>query len=157
MTPRTHTWAETTVAGIAIFISLNQICTAQYRPRIVVHTECDTPVVQQVKPAAQVNANGQTDEYVDVSEEPVPLTPVESLIKYPLDAKRQGLEGVVIVEALIAKDGHVEKVNVLHADHDIFKQAAVDAMMKTKFKPALQNGTPLRLWVTRWVKFQLKK
>ncbi len=159
MTSRIHSWVDTAVAGIAMFIALVPNCSAQYRPRIIVHSACDTPVVQQVKPAVQVKATKQTDEdeYVDVSEEPVPLASVESLIKYPEDAKKHGLEGVVIVEALIAKDGHVEKVNVLHADHDIFKQAAIDAMLKTKFKPALQNGTPLRLWITRWVKFQLKK
>lgn len=95
------------------------------------------------------------DEFVDVSEEPNPIEPIEKQIQYPEVAKRSGLEGKVVVQALIAKDGHVEKVDVLKSDYDVFKQAAVDAMMKAKFTPARQNGTPLRIWITRTINFKL--
>lgn len=96
------------------------------------------------------------NEFVDVSEEPQPIQPIEKQINYPEVAKRSGLEGRVIVQALIAKDGHVEKVDVLKSDFDVFKQAAIDAMMKAKFTPARQNGTPLRIWITRTINFKLK-
>jgi protein TonB len=100
-------------------------------------------------------AEPSKDEFVDVSEEPEPIQPIEKLIVYPEVAKRSGLEGKVIVQALIAKDGHVEKVEVLKSDYDMFKQAAIDAIMKAKFTPARQNGTPLRIWITRTISFKL--
>ena len=100
-------------------------------------------------------AEPSKDEFVDVSEEPEPIVPIEKLIQYPEVAKRSGLEGKVIVQALIAKDGRVEKVDVLKSDYDLFKQAAVDAMLKAKFTPARQNGTPLRIWITRTITFKL--
>lgn len=94
-------------------------------------------------------------EFVDVEEEPNPVTPIEKLIVYPEAAKRANLEGKVVVDALISKEGKVEKVNVLKADYDVFKQAAVDAIMKAKFTPARQNGSAVKLWITRTITFKL--
>jgi protein TonB len=95
------------------------------------------------------------DEFIDVSEEPEPIQPIEKLIVYPEVAKRSGLEGKVVVQALIGKDGRVEKVEVIKSDYDMFKQAAIDAMKNAKFTPARQNGTPLRIWITRTISFKL--
>jgi periplasmic protein TonB len=100
-------------------------------------------------------ADPSPDEFVDVSQEPEPIQPIEKLIQYPEVAKRSGLEGSVTVEALIGKDGSVEKVNVIKSDYDLFKDAAIDAMKRAKFTPARQNGTPLKVWVTRKINFKL--
>ncbi len=96
------------------------------------------------------------DDFVDVSEEPHPIEPIEKLIVYPEVARRSGLEGKVTVQALIAKDGTVEKVEVLKSDYDLFKEAAIDAMKRAKFTPARQNGTPLKIWTTLTINFKLK-
>ncbi|MDP4199873.1 MAG: energy transducer TonB [Bacteroidota bacterium] len=101
-------------------------------------------------------AEPSKDEFIDVSQEPEPITPIEKQIQYPEVAKRSGLEGKVVVQALIAKDGHVEKAEVLKSDYDVFKQPAIDAMLKAKFTPARQNGTPLRIWITRTIIFKLR-
>jgi len=100
-------------------------------------------------------AEPSKDEFIDVSEEPEPIQPIEKLIVYPEVAKRSGLEGKVVVQALIGKDGRVEKVEVIKSDYDMFKQAAIDAMKNAKFTPARQNGTPLRIWITRTISFKL--
>ncbi|MDP4199872.1 MAG: energy transducer TonB [Bacteroidota bacterium] len=89
-------------------------------------------------------------------EEPVAITPIERLIVYPDVAKRSGLEGRVVVQALIAKDGHVEKVQVLRSDYDVFRHPAVDALMKAKFAPAKYHGEPVRIWITRTITFKLR-
>lgn len=94
-------------------------------------------------------------EFVDVSDPPTAVVPIEKLIQYPEVARRSGLEGSVTVDALIGKDGHVIKVNVLKSDYDIFKDAAIAAMMKATFTPARQNGTPLEVWTTETIHFRL--
>jgi periplasmic protein TonB len=96
------------------------------------------------------------DDFIDVSEEPHEVQPIEKLIQYPEVARRSGLEGTVTVQALINTDGTVAKVEVLKSDYDLFKDAAVDAMKKAKFTPARQNGTPLKIWITRKIIFKLK-
>ncbi len=96
------------------------------------------------------------DDFVDVSEEPTPVEPLEKLIQYPEVARRSGLEGNVTVSALIGKDGRVDSVVVLKSDYDLFKEAAITAMKKAKFTPARQNGTPLKVWTTTTLHFKLK-
>lgn len=121
----------------------------------VTNTPGNAPVELHIQTPVE-ESEPSKDEFVDVSEEPNPIQPIEKLIQYPEVAKRSGLEGKVVVQALIAKDGHVEKVEVLKSDYDVFKQAAIDAMLKAKFTPARQNGTPLRIWITRTISFKLR-
>ena len=122
-------------------------------PRVVVHTECDSYVPP--KHVYELPPSDPDGGFIDSSEDPKPLVPIESHISYPDEAKKNRLEGKVVVQALIAKDGHVEKVDVLKSDYEVFKQPAIDAMMKTKFSPAKQNGTPLRIWITQTINFKL--
>jgi protein TonB len=93
--------------------------------------------------------------FIDLSDEPHEIQPLEKLINYPEVARRSGLEGKVVVSALINKDGSVEKVVVEKSDYDLFKDAAVDAMKRAKFTPARQNGTALKVWITRTINFKL--
>ncbi len=111
------------------------------------------PVLHINKPVQQ--ADPQEGAFVDVSQEPQIITPLEKLIQYPQVARRSGLEGSVTVDALIGTDGRVEKVHVLQSDYDLFKEAAVAAMMKARFTPARQNGEPLKVWITRTIHFRL--
>src|SRR5580704_12564280 len=105
---------------------------------------------------AQSTPDPSPGDFIDVSQEPRETKPLEQLIVYPEAARRNGLEGSVTVQALINKDGSVEKVEVLRSDNDIFNDAAIDAMMRAHFTPAMQNGTPLKVWLTRKINFRLK-
>jgi protein TonB len=120
---------------------------------VVSNAPVEAPQLNIQQPVEE--AEPSKDEFIDVSEEPHEIQPIEKLIQYPEVAKRSGLEGKVVVQALIGKDGHVEKVEVLKSDYDIFKDAAVAAVKTAKFTPARQNGTPLRIWITRTVTFRL--
>ena len=105
---------------------------------------------------AQSTPDPSPNDYIDVSQEPAELEPLESLINYPEVARRSGLQGKVTVDVLIGKDGRVDSVIVLKSDYDIFKDAAIDAMKHAHFTPAKQNGTPVKVWITRQINFRLK-
>ena len=131
------------------------------QPAPVAAVQSNGPVTQVAAPSLDIKqpveeADPSPDDFVDVSQEPEAITPIEKLIHYPEVAQRSGLEGNVTVQALIGKDGAVEKVEVLKADYDIFKDAAVDAMKRARYTPARQNGTPLKVWVTTVLHFRLK-
>jgi TonB family protein len=104
---------------------------------------------------AQLTPDPSPDQFIDVSEEPRETIPLEKLIVYPDSAYRNGIEGNVTLQSLIGKDGSVEKVEVLKSTYGFFKDAAVDAMKREKFTPGNLNGTPLKLWITRTIKFKL--
>lgn len=95
------------------------------------------------------------DEFIDVTQEPKPLQNVQALIKYPEDARKDGLEGKVMYSVLIGKDGRAQKVEIVKSDNVIFNQSVIDAVMKVRFKPALQNDKPVRVWYTQSVSFKL--
>lgn len=103
---------------------------------------------------AQTN-DPSPNQFIDVQQEPTEKQPIERLIEYPEIARRNGLEGKVTLQALIDTDGFVNKVEVLHSDYDIFKDAAISAMKRAKFTPAMSDGTPLKVWITRNINFKL--
>ena len=60
---------------------------------------------------------------------------------YPRRALQRGIEGFVIVEFTVTKQGAVRDPIVVEANPSgIFEQAAIDAAMKFKYKPRVVNG-----------------
>ncbi|KAB2881340.1 energy transducer TonB [bacterium] len=92
------------------------------------------------------------DEFVVVEQNPVPLG--RPNIVYPELAKKAGLEGKVVVKALIDETGSVTKIVVI-AGEDIFKDAAVAAIKQMKFKPAINGNRAVKVWITYPVVFRL--
>jgi protein TonB len=75
---------------------------------------------------------------------------------YTEAARRARIQGVVIVEAIIDKQGNVTNVRVLKALPMGLDQAAVDAVKKWRFKPATLNGRPVNVYFVLTVNFQLQ-
>jgi protein TonB len=63
---------------------------------------------------------------------------------------------VVIVEAIIDKNGNVTNVRVLKPLPMGLDQAAVDAVENWKFKPATLNGKPVDVFYNLTVNFRLQ-
>ncbi|MDM7861762.1 energy transducer TonB [Alteromonas sp. ASW11-36] len=62
---------------------------------------------------------------------------------YPRRALQRGIEGFVIVEFTVTKQGSVRDPIVVEANpQGIFEQAAIDAALKFKYKPRVVNGEP---------------
>jgi periplasmic protein TonB len=126
---------------------------APQAPTVVSNGPVDAPQLTIKQPVTEEEP--KEGEFVDVEQEPEPIEPIEKAIQYPEVAKRSGLEGKVELDALIGTDGRVIKVNILKSDFDVFKQAAEEAVKKTRFTPARQNGQPLKVWITRTIRFKL--
>ncbi len=71
----------------------------------------------------------------------VPITKVAAV--YPRRALQRGIQGYVIVEFTVNKVGAVKNPVVVEAKPEgIFEQAALDAVLKFKYKPRVINGEP---------------
>ncbi|UCD93752.1 MAG: energy transducer TonB [Candidatus Zixiibacteriota bacterium] len=102
------------------------------------------------------------EEYLPEPDEFVPVEiPAEMIYEevpdYPRLARQAGMEAVVWVKALVDKGGNVKKAMVLKSSGSRagFDEAAVAAAYKCKFKPAIQNGRPVAVWVSYSVEFTL--
>ena len=91
-------------------------------------------------------------EYVYVEELPEAITQVKP--QYPDIAREAGVDGTVLVQALVGKDGRVKDVRVVKTI-PMLEAAAVAAVKQWVFKPALSNNKPVAVWVAVPVKFSL--
>lgn len=76
--------------------------------------------------------------------------------EYPELAVRAQLEGVVILEAIVDQQGHVEDVQVLRSI-PLLDNAAKAAVRQWQYSPLLLNGKAERFIVTVTVSFKLKR
>jgi TonB family protein len=76
--------------------------------------------------------------------------------KYPYFAREAGFEGTVRVRVLVNEEGKVIDADVLSSDvSPEMDQAAIEAAMKCRFKPAKQRTTPVKAHVMIPFNFRL--
>ncbi len=97
----------------------------------------------------------QVFQVYEVDEPPEPVVNVQP--EYPEIARQAGLEGKVLVEAVIDENGNVIDARVKYSDNEIFNQAALAAMRKMKFKPAKQKGIPVKVKIIQPFIFKLRR
>jgi protein TonB len=82
---------------------------------------------------------------------------LSSHINYPPMAAENNVQGKVIVQFVVEKDGRVGEVKVVRSvDKDLDREAVRVCKMLPKFTPGRQNGQPVRVWFTLPVQFKLQ-
>ncbi|MDD5544259.1 MAG: energy transducer TonB [Acidobacteriia bacterium] len=74
--------------------------------------------------------------------------------EYPPLAKTAGIQGPVVLEAIISKDGTVAGLHVL-SGHPLLVDAAVRAVLQWRYRPTILNGVPVEVSTTITVNFRL--
>jgi len=77
------------------------------------------------------------------------------MMKYPELAIEAGLEGRVTAKVLVNESGSVIKVGSLIGP-DIFHDEVRDKVKNLEFTPGLQNGKPVKVWVSVPFIFKMK-
>ncbi len=73
---------------------------------------------------------------------------------YPQDARDAGVQGLVIIEAVIDEDGHVLDTTILRGS-PMLNDAAVAAVSQWRYTPPTLNGSPVSIIMTVTVNFTL--
>jgi TonB family protein len=113
-----------------------------------------------------------TDALFDIPEGPPPAEPTGPIqvggdVKAPVKlaapqpqyteiARKARIQGIVIVQAIIDKQGNVTNVKILKSLPMGLAEAAADAIKKWKFKPATLNGKPVAVYYNLTVNFTLQ-
>jgi TonB family protein len=74
--------------------------------------------------------------------------------QYPRDAKDQHIQGVVVLRAVIDKEGNVANVQLITGPQEL-APAAIEAVKQWKYRPYLLNGTPIEVDTQVQVNFTL--
>lgn len=65
--------------------------------------------------------------------------------EYPEKARWSGVQGTVVVDYVIGKDGKVRQVTVITEKHPLLAKAAVEAIRRWRFRPTVVNGEPVEV------------
>lgn len=112
----------------------------------------------QLPPREEIVVNEEPVYFVAVEEMPDPIggiIGIQKRIVYPELAKRAGIEGKVLVLAFVDESGNVTKAEVIKGIGLGCDEAAINAIVQTKFKPGRQRGKPVKVQVTIPVTFKL--
>ena len=86
-------------------------------------------------------------------EPPLPLRKVDP--KYITAALDEKIEGKVRLAAVIRRDGHVERVELLQHLDDRLDQSSLEALARWEFTPARRNGVPIDIDAVFEIPFHL--
>lgn len=76
---------------------------------------------------------------------------------YPLEARKEGLEGKVILKVLVEKNGQTRKVELAKSSgHSVLDQEALRAVEKWRFRPAKRDGEIIACWVFIPLSFKME-
>lgn len=76
--------------------------------------------------------------------------------RYPEDARKARLEGVVVLETIVDAEGNVADVKVLKGLAYGLTESAVEAVKEWKFKPATRLGVPVPVRFVLTVQFSIQ-
>jgi len=92
-----------------------------------------------------------TDVSPKVDEAPTPLRTFAP--DYPAALRAAKVNGVVSIVLVVDESGEVLAAEVGKTTHEEFKEPALDAVRRWKFKPAKLDGRPVKVKVTIPVRF----
>ena len=75
---------------------------------------------------------------------------------YPDIAKKAEVEGSVTVLVTVDEGGRVIRAVVAHSDAPVFDQPSIDAAFEHLFRPAEQNGIPVKATISLTFRFVLR-
>lgn len=95
--------------------------------------------------------------FADVMPEPVGgLAAISKRLVYPEMAKTAHIQGKIYLIAYINEKGEVDDVKIIKGLPAGCDDAAIKAIKETKFVPAKQNGTPVKVQLSIPITFKLQ-
>jgi protein TonB len=86
-----------------------------------------------------------------------PVVIARVLPVYPLAARSRGLQGRVVLQAVVGRDGRVEEAIKVLKSAGMFDAAAVAALRRWRFQPGRdRDGKPVRVLIELPIRFQLR-
>ena len=115
------------------------------------------PVPPPPPPPAKIPDEIPIFVWSEVMPEPIGgLATIQKKVTYTEIAKRIGIEGKVIVEAIVDEKGNVIEAKVVKSLGFGLDEEALQAVQMTKFSPGLQRGKPVRVRINIPIKFVLR-
>lgn len=104
-------------------------------------------ILDDSAPNERITSSKDADEPVQITKKPPP--------EYTREARRNGVQGFVIVKVLLAGDGKVSRIRIIKGLPAGLTENAIRAACRIQFKPGMKDGQPASIWVTAEYVFRL--
>jgi len=123
--------------------------------------DLDDSFMELPPPPPPANDENTEEEEIFIVVEQMPeliggLASLNKHITYPEMARRAQIEGRVIVEFIIDKEGNVNNPKIIRGIGGGCDEVALSAVQKVKFKPGMQRGKPVLVRYSMPINFTLK-
>ncbi|RUL64262.1 energy transducer TonB [Dyella dinghuensis] len=116
--------------------------------------EADKAAATKAATSTQVAANTPSSSGGGETRDAIPVSSIR--VQYPANALRNNLEGWVDVAFTVNADGTVGNVQVVGAQpRHVFDSAAIEAIRRAKFSPALRDGVAVESQQHQRIQFSL--
>ena len=75
---------------------------------------------------------------------------------YPKEARAKKIQGTVVLDAIIGKDGTIENLHVVKSPAESLSKSALDAVRTWRYQPYHLNGEPVEVQTTVKVVYNLE-
>jgi beta-lactamase regulating signal transducer with metallopeptidase domain len=118
---------------------------------------CETPVPSQASDDAQLMVVLVEPAYDEASVDEPPERISSPPVEYPKLLMDAGIEGHVLLQAIVGVDGKVEpgSVEILESTHRAFDLPSKSLLERTVFRPGKVNGEPVRVMIQLPIQFTL--
>ncbi|MBN1972968.1 MAG: energy transducer TonB [Sedimentisphaerales bacterium] len=87
-----------------------------------------------------------------------PIKTAGAVPQYPQWARRNKLEGTVILRFIVTEKGNIENINISEIDGDErFGTEALQAVSQWRFSPAIKAGKPVSCWCFQKINFRFSR
>lgn len=113
-------------------------------PQDMDNVDPDAPTINVAPPQVAANTEIGGPGGMNIAEgDYLPIVRVAPV--YPARALSRGLEGYVDMSFTVTETGSVEDPLVVYSTSSLFERAAIQAVLKFKYKPRVVDGVPVRV------------
>lgn len=115
---------------------------------------------EETSPRPSSSKSDDGDYYVSAEEMPELVGGLASLqekINYPELASKAGIEGRVVVQFIVDKNGNVTNPTIVKSVHESLDKEALRVVKEAEFKPAKVDAEPVRVQYSLPITYQLPK
>jgi len=105
--------------------------------------------------AARQKVDGHADGDVTMPEVIGGLASIQHEMKYPQSARQDGIEGRVIVEFTVDKEGNVRDVHIVRGVNSVLDKEALRVVEMARFEPGMIEGEPTEVKLSLPITFKL--
>lgn len=112
--------------------------------------------IERIAKQGPPSSSAEVYEFVEIMPELIGgLEGLQKRLQYPIEAKQNSLEGRVIVELIVGREGKPYNINIYSSDNAAFNNEAIRLISESTFSPGMINDNSVYVKLLLPIRFRL--